>query len=134
MNRSRSSRIGPRESWVCGWATAARWAGCTRRRSWGRVSRPSGGACCMWGCRERSLYLTPSQLEWEGALPGVPLPHPLQGAPQGVTHTTSPALASALGSLVHKVLENWRYRDEIKVMLEQLNEHVDRSLPDEFRR
>jgi len=84
-------------------------------------------------CRERSLYLTPSQLEWEGAPPGVPLPHPLQGAPQGVTHTTSPALASAIGSLVHKVLENWSYRDEIKVMLEQLNEHVDRWLPDEFR-
>src|SRR2546426_7678718 len=84
-------------------------------------------------CRERSLYLTPSQLEWEGAPPGVPLPHPLQGAPQGVTHTTSPALASAIGSLVHKVLENWSYRETVEVMLEQLNRHVDRWLPDEFQ-
>jgi len=86
-------------------------------------------------CRERSLYLTPSQLEWEGAhhplhsaeqrVPEVPLRHPLT--------STSTSLASAIGSLVHKALEHWSYRETVQVMLEQLNRHVDRWLPGEFQ-
>jgi ATP-dependent helicase/nuclease subunit A len=83
--------------------------------------------------RQRSLYLTPSQLKWEGAPRNAPLPHPLPGAPQGLTGTTSPALASAIGSLVHKVLEGWSYRDAVQVMLEQLDRRVAQWLPDEFK-
>src|SRR3989449_977624 len=73
-------------------------------------------------CRQRSLYLTPSSL-----------PHPLEGAPQGPTSTTSPTLASAIGGLVHKALENWSYRDAVEVMLEQLDRHAARWLPDEIK-
>jgi ATP-dependent helicase/nuclease subunit A len=73
-------------------------------------------------CRQRSLSLTPSSL-----------PHPLEGAPQGLTRTTSPALASAIGSLVHKALEDWSYRDAVQVMLEQLDRHTAHWLPDEFK-
>ena len=74
-------------------------------------------------CRQRSLYLTPSQLEWEG----------FESASQRPTSATAPSLASVIGSLVHKVLENWSYRDTVQVMLEQLNRHVERWLPDEFQ-
>ncbi len=91
-------------------------------------------------CRQRSLYLTPSQLKWEGAPlkwegapPEVPLPHPLEGAPQGLTRTTSQTLASAIGGLVHKALEDWSYRDAVQVLLEQLDRHAVRWLPDEFK-
>src|SRR2546425_1713294 len=73
-------------------------------------------------CRQRSLYLTLSSL-----------PHPLEGAPQGHTRTTSQTLASAIGGLVHKVLEDWSYRDTVEVMLEQLDRHAARWLPDEFK-
>src|SRR3989449_2583473 len=91
-------------------------------------------------CRQRSLYLTPSQLKWEGAplkwegAPrNVPLPHPLEGAPQGLTRTTYQTLASAIGGLVHKALEDWSYRDAVEVLLEQLDRHAARWLPDEFK-
>src|SRR5256712_9297073 len=91
-------------------------------------------------CRQRSLYLTPSQLKWEGAPlkwegapPEVALPHPLEGAPQSLTRTTSQTLASAIGGLVHKALEDWRYRDAVEAMLEQLDRHAARWLPDEFK-
>src|SRR6058998_1111702 len=73
-------------------------------------------------CRQRSLYLTPSSL-----------PHPLQGAPQGLPQTTSSALASAIGGLVHRALEDWSYRDAVEVLLEQLDRHAARWLPDEFK-
>jgi len=63
----------------------------------------------------------------------VPLPHPLEGAPQGLTRTTSQTLASAIGGLVHKALEDWSYRDAVEVMLEQLDRHAARWLPDEFK-
>jgi ATP-dependent helicase/nuclease subunit A len=84
-------------------------------------------------CRQRSLYLTPSQLKWEGAPRNVPLPHPLEGAPQGLNRTTSQTRASAIGGLVHKALEDWSYRDAVEVMLEQLDRHAARWLPDEFK-
>src|SRR5437773_3483640 len=73
-------------------------------------------------CRQRSLYLTPSSL-----------PHPLEGAPQGPTSTTSPTLASAIGGLVHRALEDWSYRDTVEVLLEQLDRRAARWLPDEFK-
>jgi ATP-dependent helicase/nuclease subunit A len=72
-------------------------------------------------CRQRSLYLTPSSL-----------PRPLEGAPQGPTSTTSPTLASAIGGLVHRALEDWSYRNAVEVLLEQLDRHAARWLPDEF--
>jgi len=75
-------------------------------------------------CRQRSLYLTPSQLKWEG----------IEGAPQGLTRTTSPTLASVIGGLVHRALEDWSYRGAVQVMLEQLDRHAARWLPDEFKR
>src|SRR5437867_4417710 len=73
-------------------------------------------------CRQRSLYLTPSSL-----------PHPLEGAPQEPTSTTSPTLASAIGGLVHRALEDWSYRDTVEVLLEQLDRRAARWLPDEFK-
>src|SRR5207247_403482 len=41
--------------------------------------------------------------------------------------------AAAIGSLVHKALENWSYRDAAQVMLEQLGRHAAHWLPDEFK-
>src|SRR2546422_2496250 len=75
-------------------------------------------------CRQRSLYLTPSQLKWEVEF---------EDAPQSLTRTTTQTLASAIGGLVHKALEDWSYRDIVEVMLEQLDRHAARWLPDEFK-
>src|SRR5207247_5038253 len=91
--------------------------GRTRFEARGRASED------RWAqCRQRSLYPT----TWS-------LPHPLQGAPQGLPQTTSSALASAIGGLVHRALEDWSYRDAVEVLLEQLDRHAARWLPDEFK-
>src|SRR5207247_6346097 len=73
-------------------------------------------------CRQRSLYLTPSSL-----------PHPLQGAPQGLPQTTSSALASAISGVAHRALADWSYRDAVEVLLEQLDGHAARFLPAKFK-
>src|SRR5207247_10981513 len=91
--------------------------GRTRFEARGRASED------RWAqCRQRSLYPT----TWS-------LPHPLQGAPQGLPQTTSSALASAIGGLVHRALEDWSYRDAVEVLLEQLDRHAARWLTDEFK-
>jgi len=66
---------------------------------------------------------------------------PTRGAPPTPTRRRSarphpddfPTLASAIGGLVHKALEDWSYRDAVEVMLEQLDRHAARWLPDEFK-
>ncbi|TLY39911.1 MAG: hypothetical protein E6K59_11595 [Nitrospirae bacterium] len=175
MNRSRSSRIGLREPWACGWATTVLSGALTRRQSPGsflalitegigegvidgfitktvipaEVGKPARGGRkkkdaaplrdlkgfeARWraredrwtGCRQRSLYLTPTSLSAQniGAVGTQPCAPTKAG--------TLPESA-AIGSLVHKALENWSYRDTVQVMLEQLNQHVERWLPDEFQ-
>jgi len=43
------------------------------------------------------------------------------------------ATSAAIGSLVHKALEDWNYRDAVQVMLEQLDRHIAHWLPVEFK-
>jgi ATP-dependent helicase/nuclease subunit A len=69
-------------------------------------------------CRDRPTFLTPSMLE---------------GPLQGPTGASFPVFAAAVGSLVHKALENWNYRDEVEVMLEQFVQGIGRWIPEEFR-
>jgi ATP-dependent helicase/nuclease subunit A len=77
-------------------------------------------------CRQRSLYLTPSMLSVGERL--TLSHHPREGLKPSPTDW-----ASAIGSLVHKALENWSYRDAVQVMLEQLGRHVAHWLPDEVK-
>ena len=69
-------------------------------------------------CRERPAFLTPSTL---GSLP------------QGPRGAGAQASAAAVGSLVHKVLEGWNYRDNIEVMLEQFEQGIGHGVPEEFQ-
>jgi ATP-dependent helicase/nuclease subunit A len=57
----------------------------------------------------------------------------LEGPLQGPTGASFPVFAAAVGSLVHKALENWNYRDEVEVMLEQFVQGIGRWIPEEFR-
>ncbi len=69
-------------------------------------------------CRERPAVLTPSTLE---------------SLPQGPRGAGAQASAAAVGSLVHKALEGWNYRDKIEVMLEQLEQGIGHGVPEEFQ-
>lgn len=60
--------------------------------------------------RQRLVFLTPSLLE---AFP--------QSPTGTAASSAAPALAAAVGSLVHKILEDWNYRDKVEVLLEQFD-------------
>jgi ATP-dependent helicase/nuclease subunit A len=74
-------------------------------------------------CCQRSLFLTPSMLE--GPLHGPAGARPRLEGEGG--------LAAVVGSLVHKALESWNYRDEIEVMLEQFAQGIGHWIPEEFQ-
>ena len=94
-------------------------------------------------CRQRSLYLTPTSLseQYGGAHGTMPIgilnaDDSTRGAgapPCAPTKVRELATSAAIGSLVHKALENWSYRDAVQVMLEQLDQHIARWLPVEFQ-
>lgn len=69
-------------------------------------------------CLERPARLTPTMLK---SLPQGSLGAGVQGA------------AATVGSIVHKALEIWNYRDEIEVILEQLERGDGRGIPEEFQ-
>ncbi len=73
-------------------------------------------------CRERTVSLTPSGLE--GAR--------RKDAPPTPTTTTS-ALAAVVGKMVHKALEQWSYKEEGEVILEQFSRDAGRWIPEELQ-
>src|SRR5205807_2971000 len=84
--------------------------------------------------QQRSLYRTPSQLPvGEGHLAlSRTNQYPSHSLREGIKPSPTD-FASAIGSLVHKALENWSYGDAVQVMLEQLDRHIAHWLPVEFQ-
>ncbi len=74
-------------------------------------------------CRDRPTVLTPSMLEGPR--------HGPTGAGSQVAGDRG--LASTVGSLVHKALECWNYRNGVEVLLEQFTQGAGGWIPEEFQ-
>ncbi|MDO8546972.1 MAG: 3'-5' exonuclease, partial [Nitrospirales bacterium] len=72
-------------------------------------------------CRERPVVLTPSTLK------------SLPRGPSGVGSQVEGGLAAEIGKLAHKAMEQWSYREEVKVMLEKFLKDAGRWIPEEFQ-
>jgi ATP-dependent helicase/nuclease subunit A len=90
-------------------------------------------------CRERPARLTPSTLSGpiDSSIRGTGAIDPLHSAEQQVPRAPTKAgtlpQAAAVGSLVHKMLESWNYRDQIEGMLEELGRCAAGWIPEELQ-
>ena len=79
-------------------------------------------------CRERPAFVTPTALseQIDSSIRGAGVP-PYAPAKAGILPQSA-----AIGSLVHKALEDWSYNDKAEVMIDRLERNIEIWLPGKF--